>query len=73
MKRPNTCVNLIKAIGRIAAGGDSVRLSRAMANVVVGQMLPEGVVKGGSSLMFRYGEHGIAAGGEDGGAGRRRP
>ena len=57
MKRPNTCVNLIKAIGRIAAGGDSVRLSRAMANVVVGQMLPEGVVKGGSSLMFRYGEN----------------
>ena len=55
MKRPNSCVNLIKAINAISKGGDPVRLSRAMANVVVGQMLPDGVVKGGSSLMFRYG------------------
>ena len=56
MKRPNTVVNLIKAINRICAGKDSVRASRAMANVVVGQILPDGVIKGGSSLMFRYGE-----------------
>ena len=55
MKRPNTCVNLIKAINQIDRSGDPVRLSRAMANVVVGQILPDGVVKGGSSLMFRYG------------------
>ena len=55
MKRPNTCVNLIKAINQIDKSGDPVRLSRAMANVVVGQILPDGVVKGGSSLMFRYG------------------
>ena len=55
MKRPNTCVNLIKAINTIAKGGDPVRLSRAMANVIVGQFLPDGAVKGGSSLMFRYG------------------
>lgn len=55
MKRPSTCVNLIKAINVIANGGDSVRLSRAIANVIVGQLLPDGVVKGGSSLMFRYG------------------
>ena len=45
MKRPNSCVNLIKAINAISKGGDPVRLSRAMANVIVGQMLPDGVVK----------------------------
>lgn len=28
-----------------------------MANVIIGQILPDGVVKGGSSLMFRYGEN----------------
>ncbi len=58
MKRPITCVNLIKAIGTLFAGHDPVRLSRAMANVIVGQMLPDGVVKGGSSLLFRYGRYG---------------
>lgn len=55
MKRPNTCTNLIRAIKTVAAGSDEVRLSRSLANVIVGQMLPDGVVKGGSSLMFRYG------------------
>ena len=29
-----------------------------MGNVIVAQMLPDGVVKGGSSLMFRYGGQG---------------
>ncbi len=53
---PNSATNLIKAIKRYCAEGqDDVRLARAMADVVVGQMLPGGVVKGGSSLMFRYG------------------
>ena len=55
MKRPNTCTNLIRAINIVAAGADAVRLSRQLANVIVGQMLPDGVIKGGSSLMFRYG------------------
>ena len=56
MKMPNSATNLIKAIKRYCAEGqDDVRLARAMADVVVGQMLPGGVVKGGSSLMFRYG------------------
>ena len=55
MKRPNTCTNLIRAINTVAAGADAVRLSRQLANVIVGQMLPDGVIKGGSSLMFRYG------------------
>lgn len=56
MTRPNTCTNLIKAINRVAGPErDALRLSRALANVIVAQMLPDGVVKGGSSLMFRYG------------------
>ena len=55
MNRPVSCVNLNKAIARLAGKGDPIRLSRALANVVVGQMLPDGVVKGGSSLMFRFG------------------
>ena len=55
MKRPITCTNLIRAINTVAAGTDAVRLSRQLANVIVGQMLPDGVIKGGSSLMFRYG------------------
>ena len=61
MKRPNSCVNLKKAIERLpAAGQDAVRLGRALANVVLGQMLPDGVVKGGSALLFRYGVDSIA-------------
>lgn len=55
MKRPLSCVNLNKAIIRLAGTGDPVRLSRALGVAVVGQLLPDGVVKGGSSLLFRYG------------------
>lgn len=56
MKTPNSATNLGKAISRYCGKGqDDIRLARAMADVVVGQMLPDGVVKGGSSLMFRYG------------------
>lgn len=56
MKRPNSAANLIKAIKRYCGvNQDDIRLARAMADVIVGQMLPGGVVKGGSSLMFRYG------------------
>ncbi len=56
MKLPNSATNLVKAIKRYCAEDQNdVRLSRAMADVIVGQMLPDGVVKGGSSLMFRYG------------------
>lgn len=56
MKAPNSVSNLARAIRRYCAGkNDDIRLARAMADVVLGQMLPDGVVKGGSSLMFRYG------------------
>ena len=56
--RPMTRVNLDKAIARMA--GDDPRLTVDMrisiANAIVGQFLPEGVVKGGTSLKFRFGE-----------------
>ena len=56
MKVPNSATNLRKAIKHYCGRTqDDIRLARAMADVVVGQMLPGGVVKGGSSLMFRYG------------------
>ena len=56
MKTPNSAANLIRAIKRYCGvNQDDIRLARAMADVIVGQMLPDGVVKGGSSLMFRYG------------------
>lgn len=60
MKRPNSCIHLKNAIRdySVKTSGDEIRLGRAMANVVLGQMLPDGVVKGGSSLLFRYGGKG---------------
>lgn len=56
-KRPNSRRNLDMAIDRFAAGTqDPLRLRVALANTIVGQMIPEGAVKGGSSLKMRYGD-----------------
>ena len=45
------------AIERLAGEAiDPLRLRRTLANVVVGQMLPDGVLKGGSALKLRYGD-----------------
>ena len=56
MKRPNTRRNLDMAIHRITEGEEGfVQCRTTMANAVVGQMLPNGVVKGGASLKIRYG------------------
>lgn len=58
--RPLTRVNLDKAIARLA-GNDprlTVDIRMSMANAIVGQFLPEGVVKGGTSLKFRFGSAG---------------
>lgn len=55
--RPMTRVNLDKAIARMA-GEDPrmiVDIRMSMANAIVGQFLPEGVVKGGTALKFRFG------------------
>lgn len=56
-KRPNSRRNLDIAIDRLAARTqDPLRLRIALANTIVGQMIPEGAVKGGSSLKMRYGD-----------------
>ena len=53
---PNSKVNLDRAISRFAGPDRSPDLVRnTLANAIVAQMLPEGVVKGGTSLKFRYG------------------
>lgn len=56
-KRPMTRVNLDKAISRLAKNDPrlTVDIRMSMANAIVGQFIPEGVVKGGTSLKFRYG------------------
>lgn len=56
IKKPNSRVNLDKAINRFAGNARRAdALRNLLANVIVAQMLPDGVVKGGSSLKFRYG------------------
>ena len=55
--RPMTRTNLDKAISRLA-GNDprrTLELRFSMANAIVGQFIADGVVKGGTSLRFRYG------------------
>jgi hypothetical protein len=49
---------LEKRIDNIArAGGRPIRrVQRAVANTVVGQVLPPGVVKGGAAMKLRVGE-----------------
>lgn len=58
-KTPNSRRNLDEAI-RGVAGLDAsyVKAKTIVANAIVGQMLPEGVVKGGSALKLRYGDAG---------------
>ena len=57
--RPMTRVNLDKAISRLAMNDPrlTVDIRMSMANAIVGQFLPEGVVKGGTSLKFRFGSN----------------
>lgn len=55
-KPPNSKVNLDRAIQRIyGTAAKYVEIRSMIANTVVGQFLPEGVVKGGSALRLRYG------------------
>lgn len=55
-KRPLGRNNLDKALHRLFPDDvDYLEIRSMMANVLVGQFLPEGVVKGGSSLKLRYG------------------
>lgn len=56
-KRPNSRVNLNRAIDKICAesGANPVREKRLLAAVIVGQMLPDGAAKGGNALKIRFG------------------
>lgn len=36
--------------------GEAQRIRRAVANTIVAQLMPDCVIKGGSSLKFRYGD-----------------
>jgi len=57
IKQPNSRRNLDSAINRLAKDeNDERRIRLTLANTIVGQMLPSGVVKGGSALKLRYGD-----------------
>ena len=54
---PNSRRNLDDAIARLFGKGEPFsRTRKTIANTVVGQLLPKGAIKGGSSLKFRYGD-----------------
>ncbi len=55
-KPPNSRRNLDIAIERLYGDQqEALRAKRIMANAIVGQMLPDGAVKGGSALKLRFG------------------
>lgn len=56
IKKPNSRRNLDTAINRLETNSEAgLQIRSVIANTIVGQMLPEGVIKGGSSLKFRFG------------------
>lgn len=57
MKRPNSLRHLDDAIRRLSGGSPDtyVRTRTVMASAIVAQMIPNGVLKGGSALKVRYG------------------
>lgn len=55
-KRPTSRRNLDIAIGRLSDDRDeALRLRRILANTIVAQLMPSGVVKGGSAMRIRFG------------------
>lgn len=62
MKKPLTRRYLDKAIEDVFGRGASALKARAIiANVIVGQMIPDGAVKGGSSIKLRLGHESTRA------------
>ncbi len=58
-KAPGNLSHLQKLIGEIAGvDGEVKRIQRAIANTIVGQMLPPCVVKGGTAMKLRLGDAG---------------
>ena len=56
-KPPNSRRNLDIAINRILGQeSNPLQIRSIIANTILGQLLPEGTVKGGSALKFRYGD-----------------
>lgn len=57
-RRPNSMRHLDDAIRRACGGSanDYVKLRTLMANAIVAQMLPDGVIKGGSAIKMRFGD-----------------
>jgi hypothetical protein len=57
IKPPNNRRNLDIAINKIQGEtSNPIQLRTVLANTIIGQLLPNGAVKGGSSLKFRYGD-----------------
>jgi len=57
LKRPNSKRNLDIAIERIfGKDKNPLQVRTLIANTIIGQLLPKGVVKGGSALKLRYGD-----------------
>ena len=57
MRLPLSRRHLDIAIERLAPRfGEAQRIRRAVANTIVAQLMPDCVIKGGSSLKFRYGD-----------------
>ncbi|MEG2007154.1 MAG: nucleotidyl transferase AbiEii/AbiGii toxin family protein, partial [Raoultibacter sp.] len=56
-KQPHSLRHLDDAIRRLGNGsmGEYVKLRTLMANAIVAQMLPDGVIKGGSAIKMRFG------------------
>lgn len=59
MSRPNSKRHLDSAMRRICSSEDEFLKTRTiMANTVVGQILPDGAIKGGSAIKMRLGDAG---------------
>ena len=58
MKKPNSMRHLDDAIRKVCGGsaGEYMRMRTHLANVIVAQMLPDGVIKSGSALKMRFGD-----------------
>jgi len=57
VKTPNSRRNLDIAIDRILGVDENpLQIRTLLANTIIGQMLPDGVMKGGSALKLRYGD-----------------
>jgi hypothetical protein len=57
VKQPNSRRNLDIAIDRVFGQSENpLQIRTVIANTIIGQLLPKGAVKGGSSLKLRYGD-----------------